>query len=154
MLLPAVIVPMILLGIVGLVIYLAKKGSVSPPGPPATDAIKATQIVWVQTYKQGGPPPTVQWIVGSALNCANGKGWQAPGSLEGECVAGLSWFDTKLSQVAWPPDIKISASAFAHELCHQYLDIIGQPDPNHTGPAFAPGGVKDQANAALVAAGL
>jgi hypothetical protein len=151
---PFVLFSIIFLGVVGLVIYLADKGSSPPPGPPAPDVAKAMQIVWGQVYKQAAAAPTVQWIVGSALNCANGMGWHAPGSLEGECVAGLSWPDTKLSQVAWPPNIKISVSAFAHELCHQYLAIIGQPDPNHTGPAFASGGIKDQANAALVAAGL
>ncbi len=57
--------------------------------------------------------------------------------------------------MAWPKGVtKISDTSFPHEMCHHYLDLIGQPDPNHTGPAFAPGGIKDQAYAALKAVNL
>jgi hypothetical protein len=144
----------LIVGIVLIVRHFLKKPH--PAGPPVADEEKAFQIVWFETFKRSDPPPVVAWIESTFLTCGNGQGWDyvAPDGTK-TCVAGLSYLDTKTSQVAWPkPVIPISTSAFAHELCHHYLDRIGQPDANHTGPGFAAGGIKDQAVAALKAAGL
>lgn len=143
------VVMMVAVGIVLLVRHLLSKPT--PAGPPAADLAKAMKIVWNETYGRTDTPPEVTWIESQFLNCGSGNGWEYLGT----CVAGLSWTDSGISQCAWPkPAILISVSSFAHELCHHYLARIGQPDPNHTGPGFAPGGIKDQANMALKAAGL
>lgn len=144
----------LIVGIVLIVRHFLSKPT--PAGPPAKDVEKAFQIVWFDTFKRSDPPPAVTWIESTFLTCGNGQGWAyiAPDGTH-TCVAGLSYLDTKTSQVAWPkPVIKISASAFAHELTHHYLDRIGQPDQDHTGPGFAQGGIKDQAVAALEIDGL
>jgi hypothetical protein len=138
-------------GVGGVVWYLkSKNGAVS--GPPAADLAKAIKIIWNDTYKRTDAPPVVTWIGGAGLNCKPGLAWKDD---FGRCVAGLSEVEAKTSQVAWSTLYKLSTCALAHEFCHHYLYRTGQdPDPNHTGPAFAFGGVKDQANAALEAAGL
>lgn len=123
-------------------------------GPPTADLARAIQIVWVQVYKQAlSTIPALQWITGSALNCGKGNGWFS--SSNGVCVAGETYVDQRLCQIAWNSTYKLSTCSLAHELCHYYMFVIGlPPDPNHTGPYFANGGIKDQAVQALTAAGL
>jgi hypothetical protein len=137
------------LGIVMLVHALKKSPG---PGPAASDLKRALVIIWNQIYDMHDSLPTIRWVTGTDLNCAKGTGWMD--KFDG-CVAGLSWPDSKMMLVAWYLGLKISDSALAHELCHHYLYRTGQdPDSGHTGPAFAAGGIKDRANAALKAAGL
>lgn len=143
------VVLMAVVGIILLIRHFLKQPV--PAGPPAADVKKAMRIVWNETYKRTDEPPEVTWIESQFLNCGSGNGWEYLGT----CVAGLSWTDSKISQCAWPkPAIKISKTSFAHEVGHHYLARIGQPDPNHIGPFYAAGGLKDQANAALDVEGL
>jgi len=142
----------VIFGSIGLTVYLQeRKAAADVAGPPAGDVVRAIHIVWYQVYGMQTYPPAIRWITGKALNCANGTGFK---DSAGVCVAGESWFDQKRSDIAWVKGEKLSDTALAHELCHHYLDSKGTPDPDHTGPAFAAGGIKDQANDALRVLGL
>jgi len=95
--------------------------------------------------------PAVLWREGPALDCGNGAGW-----LAGPCVGGL--FDRRAPdevQVAWHTGDTFSRTSLAHELGHWFLFAQGfDPDEGHRGPAFAPGGLVDEANRALANAGF
>lgn len=132
------------------VIYHQRSKS-PPPGPSIVDEALAMESVWYGTYGRTDPPPTIQWVTGTGLNCHNGTGWK---NVVGDCVAGETWFELKMSKVAWVPGEPIHETGFAHELGHHVVDRDGHPDPDHTGPMFALGGLKDQANTRLESLGL
>ena len=127
--------------------------AVEAPAPPGVPF--ATQIVWQQQYVMGDAlPPVVYWVVGDALNCADGQGWApAPSKYTlPPCVAGLYYQDEKTAYVAWPNGTRyISDTSFAHELCHAFMwATTGDGDENHVGPCYTLGGYVQIANEALV----
>lgn len=147
------VVALVLFGGIGVIVYLLKKRSATNAvGPASADVARAVDIVWRQIYGMTTKyPPVIRWVTGKALNCANGTGFK---NGFGQCVAGESWFEYGRSDVAWVKGELLSDTALAHELCHHYLHYLGQPDPDHEGPAFAPGGILEKANDALRAEGL
>lgn len=113
-------------------------GCISAPEPDGVDY--AYQIVWQQQYQMDGhPAPYVEWVMPAQLNCADGRGWISAEN-NGECVGGLYHQENNSAQVAWPGDNwKISAMAFAHELCHAFsYQTTGDADGQHMGPCFVP----------------
>jgi hypothetical protein len=116
---------------------------------------EAFQIVWKDTYNLNYQPPTVVWVEGSYLTCSEGRGWTAVIDGKELCVAGLTFLEKNESQVAWPAGTtKISATAYAHELCHIWGYYHGDIDYGHKGPCFVSGGLVEQANKKLVEKGL
>jgi hypothetical protein len=128
---------------------------------------KAMAIIW-DTYGAKIPMPTVMWVTGDALNCGGGTGFESPIG----CVSALT--DNNLPsfvQLAYVPGLPIGASqqtapgydgedgtGLAHEMCHsaaaQGVTTDGGGHDAHGGECFRLGGLVDQANAKLVAAGM
>lgn len=135
---------------------------------PIAHQEEATQVVWRNTYRESHDPPNVQWR--TDLTCyvdpttGADEGFMGSntygGPSNGHCDAGLTFTDLDLCEVAlYPPEPNFvfsgPASAFAHELLHMHLYYAtGDGDAGHTRPEWQPGGLLDQANAALKAAGL
>jgi hypothetical protein len=140
-----------------LFLTLALVGCYPPMGPPDEPPPRKPRqeeaVAQVMTAYQaaGLDGPSVRWREGADLDCGNGAGWS-----EGECVAGV--FDLHAPaeiSVAWRAGDTFSRTGMAHELWHWLLFWRGQdPDHEHRGPGFAPGGAVDQANHSLAAAGL
>lgn len=133
---------------------------------PLDHQSEAIEIIW-STFGAKIPMPTVFWVKGDALNCDNGTAFQTPIG----CMAGLT--DRNLPdfvQVALIEGDPIGAppqttpgmspapgSGLAHEMCHSLAARGGTTDGGgnvHGGECFRLGGLVDQANAALGAAGL
>ena len=142
------------LALAGVNVYLYRRAK-KADGPEPDEALvkRALTIIWVKTYGQKLETlPSIIWVTGKALDCANGTGWKD--SL-GRCVAGLTWVENALCKVGWVEGELLSDTALAHELGHYYLYLIGQPtDGDHTGPFYAFGGLKDLANGNLRVVGL
>lgn len=141
--------------IFGVVSYLSRRSKVKAQvseGPDRVNVLMALNIIWEQTFKMDRKLlPRIDWVTGKRLNCHNGTGWF---DANGQCVAGASWQDQYASAVAWVPGELLSDTALAHELTHVLTWHKGGLDPDHEGPLFSPGGLKDQAVEALRAAGL
>jgi len=115
---------------------------------------EAMAIVWTQVYGMSRyASPTIYWVEGAALNCPGDPDAWTEGGPD-DCMYGRS--TTHGAAIAWSPGRSpYSAGSFAHELLHwRGHDRTGDDNDDHVGPDWAPGGLKDQANAALVAAGL
>jgi hypothetical protein len=137
---------------------LVLAGCYPPVGPaddePATKPRQEQAVALVLEALEAPPElgaPAVRWREGADLDCGNGAGWS-----EGPCVGGL--FDVGAAgqvEVAWHSDDTFSRTALAHELGHWSLFWLGHdPDAEHRGPLFAPGGAVARANERLAAAGL
>lgn len=94
-------------------------------------------------------PPSIEWIAN--LNCANDLAFI---DQWGRCVSGLFFDETWLAVLAHPANWTFHQMALAHELAHAKGALEGNPDPNHLGPYFQPGGLVDIANQALIKEGL
>lgn len=114
---------------------------------------EADQLVWLDLYQMDDHTvPSVEWRRES-LDCGGGLGWKEPAV--GYCVLGVFWRSGWYAEVAIPPGKRISDTSFAHELAHARSWVVnGSGDDDHSGPAFQPGGLVDQAVAALREAGL
>jgi hypothetical protein len=121
--------------------------------PTIAGQAQAEQIVWRDLYQMADYTiPSVDWREGK-LDCGGGLGWKEPAV--GYCVLGTFWRSGWYAEVAFPPDTPISDTAFAHEMAHaKSWSLTGSGDDDHSGPAFQPGGLVDQAVAKLKAAGL
>ncbi len=138
----------------GVNIYLYRRGKqAAGPEPDAALVKRALGIIWVKMYGHTlDTLPSIIWVTGKDLDCANGTGWR---DSQGRCVAGLTWVESALCKVGWVEGELLSDTALAHELGHYHLYLTGQPtDGDHTGPFYAFGGLKDLANGALRAVGL
>jgi len=126
--------------------------------PPMPDQSSAVTLVWSEQYGMTVPPPPIEWVTGGGLNCGmNDAGWMSFDFTPPLCVAGESTWDPFNAEVAWPAGSVFSTTALAHELCHLRDGVLtnGQDlDSNHTGECFVEGGLVQQANEALAAAGL
>lgn len=129
---------------------------------------EAVRLLWRDAAGMPYDVPPISWRTQEHLGCgANGHGWIAPHTAQGEnvCVVGLTHFpayrlygaDGVFVEVAWWSDYLLpSQSSLAHELIGHVLDYVrgGDGDPLHQGPAFQPGGAVDQAQELLRSRGL
>ncbi len=114
----------------------------------------AVKIVWVNTFKAKGKPPTIIWD--RTWECGpDSKGFYA--ELKEEkiktCVAGVYYNKNNVAVIS---DLQkpFSEMALAHELMHAFENANGIYDPDHLEPGFQPGGLVELANKALKEAGL
>lgn len=141
--------------------------------PPITleDEVSASRIVWWGTYEMHRDRPPVVWVSPEHLTCSPDllghlRGFDSPNPAH-RCVAGVTFLPLGECYVAAPEGYPISRTSFAHELAHAaiwYWRLDGDPrgapgenpgaDVTHDYAAFAPGGLLEQANAALKEAGL
>lgn len=127
---------------------------------------QAVSLVWDFEYgRRAFDPPSIRWVEGVELDCDNGYAfyrgrWYGDVGRSEQCVGGVNWSDWRVCDVALPPGMAISGTAFAHELYHQALyDVTGDPDPAHADPGFGiafghPRGIVDVANEDLAREGL
>lgn len=108
----------------------------------------AAWVVW-RSYGREDAPPTVRWVEGVQLTCADGRGFASPKG----CVGGFTWTPFNVS-VAWRPDDFFSTTSLAHEFKHAEQLRRGVVDTEHALPDWQPGGAVEQANGALRAQGL
>jgi hypothetical protein len=139
------------------------------PSPEKPHQAEALAIVWA-IYGSPLPPPAIDWQEGDELNCypdETGQPWgwmsrNANSPREAECLAGLTWIDERVSQVARRPGALLSGTAIVHEPLHLALhDLTGDADAWHEGPAWGRyyndgyrRGLDDDAQDAIEAAGL
>lgn len=117
----------------------------------------AERDVWRATYGMVVDPPAVRWRSGSDLNCSWGGDRYLGFHLEdGTCASGVDYCVGRQVEAAYPyANRPFSQTSYAHELNHQRMwDQYGTIDPMHSDPSWAPGGLVDQADAALAADGL
>ena len=129
---------------------------------------EATALVWAfYGNSKEVAAPAIEWIDGARLNCGDSIDGTYRGfyrrlvpieivlGIAPQCVVGAFWEEAYMAQVAHVVDFKYAASAFAHELAHAHLfRRTGDGDGAHAGPMFQPGGAVEQADAALVQAGI
>lgn len=126
------------------------------------DQDRAVNIVWCETYHATSvaKAPPIEWIYPPNLTCHRGEGFYREayegGPLTSQCVTGVYTdppFDyIKLS--LWD-GAKFSNTGLSHELYHAYLlYTTGDSDESHKTPGFQSGGIVDQADEALTAAGF
>jgi len=112
---------------------------------------EAMRTVWVDVYGMGRcAPPTVYWVEGADLGCGGD-----PDTFLDEDVCVYGQATTHGIAVAWSENRSpFSRGSFGHETLHWRQWVLsGDPDDDHAGPAWQPGGLLDQANAALAASG-
>jgi hypothetical protein len=125
----------------------------------------AVRVVWNETYSMMAPAPTLGWVNQASLNCNKEDGhYNGFKIYNGDCVWGVTWTAAKEVWLAHPAPEYTSFSwngVLAHELLHYSLFLnTGDADVDHKDPGFGTlyghpaGGAIDQADAALVAAGL
>lgn len=114
---------------------------------------EAVNIVWNQVYGMSRyASPTIYWVEGAALNCpGDPDAWTEVGP--DDCMYGRS--TTHGAAIAWSPGRSpYSLTSFAHELLHWKFYATGGDYEGHESPEWQPGGLKDQAVAALASEGM
>lgn len=152
------------LALVGLLALAACVGpGVGTPTPAQVP--EALQVVWRGTYEEAGAPPpllwqyatTCDWWVTKWLPTGDYTGWHIDG-VPG-CAHGI-YYAHDTATVALPgtwaaDDYPLSETSFSHELLHAHLErATGDLDPQHTRPEWQAGGLLDEAQDRLRAAGL
>lgn len=137
----------------GLVLAFLLSSCATAPKNRREGEAAAAWIIW-QFYGRTDTPPLVHWVEGKALNCTdpnNGRpGFYAPGI---GCRGGATYTPWDV-WVAWVGDeTSIAETTMGHEFWHVVDLREGRLDPHHLGPAWQEGGLVDQANAAVAAAG-
>ncbi len=133
---------------------------------PIAGALKAEDIIWA-TSGARIPKPTVFWVTGDALDCDGGTGFRTPIGCEAGftdrnlpdavMVAHVEGDPIAARQQTAPGLDGVPGTGLAHEMCHSLAARGGTTDGGgkvHGGECFRLGGLIDQANAALDAAGL
>lgn len=120
---------------------------VKPSATPA-DLSQAIDIVW-HSYDGEAPPPHVQLVTGSDLNCQNGTAFLVP---HYGCVYGLT-LAPGMCVVAYTGK-PFHETALAHELLHAVMLRRGIVDINHESENWKPGGELERANIELAKAGM
>ena len=83
-----------------------------------------TTIVWEETFKATGLPPTVEFVYDSVC-----QGRQHTFEYNGKCYLGLYFYANNFAIVEWLGSH--SKSAFAHELLHAWQSHRGITDYLH-----------------------
>jgi len=94
---------------------------------------EAAEMVWRGIYNMATEIPSIIWIEGAALNCADGHGFQT----ELGCRGGLSWPNNNIVELAWFEGLALHDTDLAHEFCHRRsMVLIGDGDGDHVGPCW------------------
>lgn len=141
-----------------LLLWLAGCATSSPLPPAVRDGeAQAVSIVW-RVYGRTDTPPLIRWRQGDQLDCVDpnsgARGFTIPTLDEGVvCREGLTMSFLEC-WVAWHDGDSFSDTALAHELGHVAQARSGIFDARHSRDEWwGPGGLVDQANAALRVAG-
>jgi hypothetical protein len=142
-----------------LLLWLSGCATTQLPEAVRDGEAQAVAIAW-RMYGRTDLPPLVRWKQGEALSCTDPNsgargfpvflledGEAKPGCREGYTMSPYS------CDVAWHGELSFSETALAHELLHVAHLRQGIFDGDHKRPEWQPGGLLDQANAAIREAG-
>lgn len=119
-----------------------------PDLTPIDGQAEFTRVAW-EALGQHGPPPRIVWHrEGCPLN-GNPDSYVDP---DGECAFGHYTNGDGFVNVA-VRGVRASDTSLAHEYAHLLGWRGGDPDREHTGPAFMEGGAVDVARMAMRLAG-